>query len=487
VVLDDAALTYTGSGSSLIAEHGESGTLSGNLSAGQSLVLQSTCAEHVRVSLAASFANAGSITLTNGDGCGDNATLVQSSGTLSNSGTITSEPAVGGLRTLQGNITNTGKLVINKNTVYSGAGTILNEGAITIASGVSLSAAEAPMISNEAGGLITGTGTGTLFQRGGTFTEGAGATAGSTPVIVDDGALHYTGAGAGTIALRGEGSVSGTISAGQVLSIQSSCTEHARTTAAGSFSSSGTIDLTNGDGCGNNATLVLGAKKTLTNKETGTINAERPAGGARTIEGDVKNEGLVSISAGQTLKLTGTFTQTAKGTFKTAIASSSSFGAMAVTGAAKLAGALAVVEVESFVGTAGETFAILSGAPRTGTFSDLDGVVTSDPSRYYRPTYSGTGVALIDTVATLTATPTEGAAGSKVTLKGTGFFPADKIKATFLDGKAKTSFTTVTASGTGEFSVEVTLSSKDAKGVGTFSAPSGTVTGLVATTPFTVT
>ena len=48
VIIRDAALKYTGSGESLIAQHGESGTLSGNLSKGQSLVIESTNGEHAK-------------------------------------------------------------------------------------------------------------------------------------------------------------------------------------------------------------------------------------------------------------------------------------------------------------------------------------------------------------------------------------------------------------------------------------------------------
>ena len=41
---------------------------------------------------AASFINGGTITMTNGDGCGDNVTLTCHLGTLTNSGKIISEP-----------------------------------------------------------------------------------------------------------------------------------------------------------------------------------------------------------------------------------------------------------------------------------------------------------------------------------------------------------------------------------------------------------
>jgi hypothetical protein len=91
VIVRDGALSYTGAGSSTIAVHGESGTLSGNLSSGQSLSIESTVSEHARVTVGAGFTNAGTITLTNGDHAGNNATLVISTGTLANSGTRQSQ------------------------------------------------------------------------------------------------------------------------------------------------------------------------------------------------------------------------------------------------------------------------------------------------------------------------------------------------------------------------------------------------------------
>ncbi len=488
VIVDNGTVAYTGSGASLIRSRGVT-TLTGNLSAGQTLSVESTISENAETKASASFTNAGTIVLTNGDAAANFAALEVLAGTLTNSGTISSEAAAGGARYLQGNVTNTGTLAINATTKYDlSSTTLLNNGAINIANGVTLLAPTKQTINNETGGTIAATGTGTLAQTSGTFNQGLGTTSGTQPVVLDDGALHYTGTGMGTIALRGSSTLSGNIAAGQTLSIQSSVSEHAFITAAASFTSSGTLVLTNGDTAGNEAVLILPSKATLTNKATGTINVENPHGGVRAIEGSLKNEGLLSLAAGETLKVTGTYVQTGGGTLKTAIAGTSTFGALAVTSTAKLAGALAVVENEPFIGKAGETFAILSSSKATGTFSDLDNVVTKTPGRYYVPSYSPTGVTITDTQATLTATPSEGKAGSKVTLKGTGYQPKDKVKLTFVDAKkAKTTLTTVTIGPSGEFSVEVTLSSKAAKGSGTFGAESSSITGLVVTTAFTVT
>ncbi len=471
VIVRDAALSYTGAGASAIALHGESNTLSGNPVAGQSLSIESTSGEHARLTVAGGFTNAGSITLTNGDSAANNASLVVSSGTLLNSGTITTQPANGGVRTIQGSITNTGTLALNATTIDPAASpTLMNKGAIDLAAGVSFSLQSKPAIANESGGAITATGTGVLSQIGGTFTQGLGKSTGAMPVVVDDGAVVYSDKGASTVALRGSSTLSGAISKGQTLAIQSTCSEHAVVTGA-SFTNSGTLELTNGDGCGNNATLNLGGG-TLENK--GAVNSEVPHGGTRTIEGTLKNEKTLSLDAGATLKVTASYTQGHKGTLKSAVASATSFGALAVGGSATLDGSLALAQSKTFFAKAGNSFAILSSSARTGTFVKAKSLaVKKAPGLYYKPTYSATGVTLLVTQATLIASPSEALPGSTVTFSGTGYVPGDTLKLSFTDHKgAKTVLPVVTVNGTGEFSTEFTIPAGAAVGAAKLNAKS---------------
>jgi len=341
-------------------------------------------------------------------------------------------------------------------------------------------------VTNGTGGKIAATGTGVVFlEPGSTFTEGAGTTSGTLPVIVRDGALKYTGFGASTIAQRGEGStLSGTIGAKQTLIIESTCGEHTRTTASASFTSSGTIVLTNSGTCANNARLGLSGK-TLTNK--GAIDVENPHGGMREIEGSLKNEGTLSLGAGGTLKVSGTYTQTSKGTFSTAVAGSSSFGALSVTGAAKLGGALAVTDVAPFVGKAGESLTVLSSSSRAGTFSkEIGAAVKSVPGLYYKPTYSGKEVTLLVTQATLLLSSTKGLPGSVVTVSGSNYLPNDTITLSFTDHGVKTVFPTVKTESSGEFSTEITIPNSAAVGSGPISVKA-THTGVTIKKTFKVT
>jgi hypothetical protein len=407
----------------------------------------------------------GAVTMTNGDGSGNSVTLV---GSITNGGTLTTELANGGSRTIQGSVTNKGTVQINTSTSFSGEKAALtNEGVLNVASGKVLTLSNKSSFLNGTGGSIAAASStaDVLAGSGTTFTEGNGKTSGTQPVIVDDAALSYTGTGESTIALRGTSTLSGTINAGQVLSIQSTGSENAHTTAT-SFLNSGTIDLTNGDSSGNNAILGLGVG-TLTNK--GTIDIEFPEGGLREIEGSLKNEKILSIGAG-TLKVTGTYTQTGAGTFSVAVASSSSFGVLSVTGTAKIAGALAVTDVAPFVGKAGESLAVLSSSSRTGTFSKETGaVVKSVAGLYYKPTYFAKEVTLLVTQATLSLSSTKGLPGSVVTISGSDYLPNDTITLSFMDRGVKTVFPSVKTESGGEFSTEITIPNSAAVGSGPIS------------------
>jgi hypothetical protein len=267
----------------------------GATSGTQTLAVGSSCSLNAIFTTTTGIVNGahGAIVLTNGDACGNGVTL---SGPISNAGTLTSEPAIGGTRQVQGSLTNTGTVAINTNTAFNGASAALtNQGAINLAEAKQLTVSNSGSVSNEAGGSITGTGSGNLFMGSGTsFTEGAGTTTGSKPVIVDDGTLKYAGSGASTVALRGSSSLSGTSAAGQSLSVESTCGEHAVATAASGFTNGGTMTLTNAETCGNNATVAI-SSGTLVN--SGKIVTEISHGGARQIQGNLTNTGTLAINA----------------------------------------------------------------------------------------------------------------------------------------------------------------------------------------------
>ena len=411
VVIEAGTLNYSGSGASSIELRSYYNHLSGNISAGQSLDVEGCVGGGYQaiVDAATGFSNAGSIMFTSAKHGGldcssnDNATLnLEKGGTLTNTGTITIEPgATGGERYFSGSLTNTGKLAVNTATSFDGTGGVLtNEGALDLAEGVQLSIGGNGTFTNGTGGSISAPGNADVFIAGGsTFNEGAGTTSGSQPVTVEAGTLNYTGSGASTIRLRSYyNHLSGNISAGQSLDIEGcvGAGYQAIVDAATGFSNAGSIAFTSakhgGLDCASNDNVTLNlASGTLTN--TGTVDVEPGTGGERKLEGSLSNEGLVSLGAGTTLKLTGAYTEAAAATLETMIGGASNFGALSVSGAATLAGTVWARQVDSFKGELGQKFAILSAASRSGSFGHTSGA-TIGPDLYYSPVNTATGTNL---------------------------------------------------------------------------------------------
>jgi len=295
----NANLAYTGAGASSIFMQGTNNSLSGNLSAGQSLTIENTCSGNELVTAAAGFSSAGTITLTNTPStCGYGDTLAVTAGTLTNTGTINTEKSQGGTRYLQGNLTNKGNLNINTGTLFNAKETTLtNEGTISIAEGVPLEANNSTSVLNGTGATIATTGNGVLAVAGAgsTFTEGAGKTSGTTPVDIVNANLAYSGAGASSIFMQGtSNTLSGNLASGQSLTIENTCSGSETVTAAASFTNGGTITLTNTAAtCGYSDEIALGTA-TLTN--TGTIVTEKSQGGTRILYGNLINKGTINVN-----------------------------------------------------------------------------------------------------------------------------------------------------------------------------------------------
>jgi len=113
LVLDDDALHYMGAGASTIVLRGTS-TLSGNISAGQSLTIQATDAENATATAATSFTNSGKVTLIQIEAEDNRVNLVlEHAGTLTNKGTITiGTGPVASNRTIEGNVKNEKSLLL---------------------------------------------------------------------------------------------------------------------------------------------------------------------------------------------------------------------------------------------------------------------------------------------------------------------------------------------------------------------------------------
>jgi hypothetical protein len=114
----------------------------------QTLLVESTNGAHATLTSTAGITNGahGAITLTNAETAGNNVTI---NGPVSNAGTLTTEPAHGGLRVLAGSLTNTGTLALNTTTTFNGASAVLsNEGALNLATGTQLLLSNSAAVTN---------------------------------------------------------------------------------------------------------------------------------------------------------------------------------------------------------------------------------------------------------------------------------------------------------------------------------------------------
>lgn len=240
--------SFAGSGSGTFTLVGQQNLLSGNIGAGCRVVLSASSngAGSTTATASASFTNNGTIELTDPDPVGSSAAsaqLVVQSGTLGNTGTIVSDagPAGQGTRSIQGAVTNTGTVTVNKTLAQSG-GQFTNQGTVAVAAGQGLGIA------------------GSFPQLAGTTTIAAGGTL-TTPggVNLQGGTLGGAGTVAGNLENAGQVSpspspatltINGTYSqsADGFVTAQANPTGADRLSVTGAASLGGTLEMSNASG-----------------------------------------------------------------------------------------------------------------------------------------------------------------------------------------------------------------------------------------------
>jgi hypothetical protein len=376
-----------------------SDTMTGSVAVGQSVALQSVgCYSGAYVTASAGFTNAGSIELTNVKGtCADSQPAqLEWSGTLTNSGTITSAfGSAGGSRTLNGNLTNKGTVNIKSGTAFDGSGALFdNKDAVALTNGATLSTNGGQTFDNDTGGSISTT-AGSLSFQDTVFDVSAGSP-GSAPVLLaNSSTLNLNGSVAGTFVFRGSDTLNvptGTIAAGQSVVLQSvGCVTATYVTAPAGFTNAGSIELTNIKGtCTESEPTQLEWSGTITN--TGTItSAFGSAGGTRTLSGNLTNShvvnidastslgsgsqltnnGTLTLGAGRTLSLqSATFAQESGGDLVENIASASSFGKLHnPSGSDSLGGTLTLDTASGYTPPHATKFLFMTFASETGKFA----------------------------------------------------------------------------------------------------------------------
>ncbi len=187
VLAGDVGASFAGSGSGKFVLVGQQNLLSGDIGAGCKVILSgsSTGAGSTTATAADGFTNNGEIELTDPDPGGSqaaNVQLVVQSGTLTNAGTILSDPgpAGQGTQSIDATINNTGTITVNQ-TLTQASGQFANQGTVTVAGSQTLTLAgsfpqTAGATTVAAGGALTAPGGVNL--QGGTL-GGAGTIAGN--------------------------------------------------------------------------------------------------------------------------------------------------------------------------------------------------------------------------------------------------------------------------------------------------------------------
>jgi hypothetical protein len=376
-----------------------SDTMTGNVAAAQSVVLQSVgCVTGTYVTAAAGFTNAGSIELTNVKGtCTDSQPAeLKWPGTMTNSGTLTSAfGSAGGSRTLDGPLTNSGTVNINTNTSFDGSSALFDNKNTVAITKATFSTTGGQTFTDEGSGSLTTTSGGSLDLYDTTFNVGTGSLGTAPVLLADSSTLNLNGSAAGTFVFRGDGTLetpAGTVAAGQSVVLQSvGCVTGTYVTAAAGFTNAGSIELTNVKGtCADSQPAQLEWSGTLTN--TGTLtSAFGLAGGTRTLNGNLTNKGSVNVNAstslgsgsqltndgtltlgaGRTLSLSsGTFTQESGGNLVENIASASSFGKLHnPSGTDSLAGKLTLDTASGYTPPHATKFLFMTFTSETGKFA----------------------------------------------------------------------------------------------------------------------
>jgi hypothetical protein len=305
--LTDTNIAYAGKGASTLTARGDTAgvTLSGNIGTAQTLQMYADCTRHSARTVNNSFTNAGTIVMDSIT-CNNNVSLIAPSATpvLTNTGTITSSVTNDGQRNLEMSVTNNG--TINVNLTISAVASrkfINNTGTINVANKQQLNWKGGAF--TLAGGVIHGIGSGKV-SGGGLFTQGNGSTTGSGP-ISRSGSITYTGTGSSIIVASGtSGTLSGTLVAGQKLTLDATCKAHVARQISGNVTNGGVILLKSGS-CNDNASLTS-ADATPVFTNNGTLTADATLGGQRNLEVTTVNNGTINANQSMDSVVTRTFT-----------------------------------------------------------------------------------------------------------------------------------------------------------------------------------
>jgi fibronectin-binding autotransporter adhesin len=291
-------------------------------------------------------------------------------------------------------ITNTGTILANSSTpltVYSGSYGFTNNGTLTVKSKSTLNVEGVFNNLSSAGTLAGGTYNvaGTLELPGGIASNATNLTlTGASAEIFNN--ITSTNALAGLSSNATTGKL--TLASGQSLATTTAFTNSGKATVESTSSLTvgsrytQTEGTTTVDGMITAPSGMTLEKGSLLGK--GTVVAAVTSSGAAVIAGD-------SSSKPGTLRVTGSYTQQSKGTMDIYIGGTAAgtFGDLAVSNGVSLGGTLTIKLVNGFVPAVGDSFTILTGSSRSGTFATVNGT-SINSGEHFEVNYTSTAVTL---------------------------------------------------------------------------------------------
>ena len=264
------------------------------------------------------------------DAFSNNSTATLAGATLTNDGLVQSTLESGNHNAIEAPLVNDGQLTVASGELRQDAATTTTNdstGTILTYPGARINLINAAaQLSNDGtvhdGGAINVISGATWTQSGGTESGDAIALSGGT--LADS-------AGTGAFDLLNADTLSGTIAAGQTVTVEGSSNGSATTTLSGTVTNSGTLALDAGSG--NTATITGGA---LTND--GTVQSTVESGNEDVLETALVNNSQVTVASGELLQDTAT-TTTNNGTFT--VDSGATFDITSASGLFDNAGSLA--------------------------------------------------------------------------------------------------------------------------------------------------
>lgn len=284
------------------------GTLSGDVSATQTIRVEAIFIASAYITAATGFTNDGTIVLEDSSGnSARDAALIVDSGTLVNStsGVITvssdANPNAGQPdRNISANVTNNGLINLNEDTFFTKAGAAFtNNGTVNIAAGKTLVLSGLNQVFNQDAGTVSVGGG--LTMSGDTFNFNGGSLSGNAPVLISSTLNIGAGStGAGEFRMQGAGSLSGNIAQAQTVRVEATFTSNSVVTAASGFTNNGTLLIEDTSGGSARDAILVVSTGMLVNGPTGEItflpDAIPTAGaGDRQLYANLTNNGTLNV------------------------------------------------------------------------------------------------------------------------------------------------------------------------------------------------